>query len=670
MIVRIASILGLLLALPYWSMAADGSHLVALPDLPVVLPYASEQQRNVVTQLYDNSRQGANLAETTLTPRNVVPGKFKLLHTALVQGQVLAQPLFVRDVDLGARGIKNLVIVATAANIVYALDASDLSEIFSRPLVPGDPLILDNTKKKPNSLVSICPETYPPFIGVTSTPVIDVNDGSVFVEAYDSTFARQEIHKLNLHDQFATDQSLIVQPPGLSSEQAITEWPMRERNRASLLLLNGVVYLAFSSFICDNPRPYSGWVLGYRASDSSQVASWETPNKGDAGSSGIWQSGRGLVGSDDGYIYLMTGNDNNIQELTDHSNDPDDFVGPRLANSFVKLSASGPNGLEVAGSFTPKNTSQLSAGDTDLGSSGPILLPGNRLVGGGKQGRTYVLDTSTMKSLQNHTAFPGDGFQGFEAFFNNYHDDSNQPACTKNYDGGHPDQYCRKFIRQDALAKCDYLPQGIPPLITAPTATTGSTITSPLQRGCYVPHACYQYCQNYGPNLHAGFIYWQSSPDGGRVYAMPEKEHLKAFQYDPAEGKIKEVPAAASDLIVPDGMPGAALSLSANRNQDGIVWASLPDRVDATWGIHRGSLAALDALDLHELWRDDCVWYFAKFNPPTVADGHVFLATFANPVIDRLPDDEPNCGLPDPPIIPAKSPGSAWILEYGLSPQN
>jgi hypothetical protein len=666
MIVRIASILGLLLALPYWSMAADDSHLVALPDLPVVLPYASEQQRNVITQLYDNSRQGANLTETTLTPRNVIPGKFKLLHTALVQGQVLTQPLFVRDVDLGARGIKNLVIVATAANIVYALDASDLSVVFSKALVHGDPVAVDPAEM---NLPSFCAETYPPYVGVTSTPVIDVNDGSVFVESYDSAFPRQIIHKLNLHDQFANDERLMVQPPGLSSEQA-KEWPMHERNRAGLLLLNGVVYLAFSSFICDNPRPYSGWVLGYRASDLSQAASWETPDKGDAGSSGIWQSGRGLVGSDDGYIYLMTGNDNNINELTDHTDDSDDFVGPRLANSFVKLSASGPNGLEVAGSFTPKNTSQLSAGDTDLGSSGPILLPGNRLLGGGKQGRTYVLDTSTMKSLQNRTAFPGDGFQGFPAFINNYHNDSHNPFCTKGYDGGHPDQYCRKFIRQDALAKCDY-DQGIPPNITAPTATTGSTITSPLQSGCYVEPTCYQYCQSYGPNLHAGFIYWQSSSDGGRVYAMPEKEHLKAFQYDPAEGKIDEVPAAASDLIVPDGMPGAALSLSANRNQDGIVWASLPNQMDATWGIHRGSLAALDALDLHELWRDDCVWYFAKFNPPTVADGHVFLATFANPVIDRLPDDEQNCGLPDPQIDPnPKSPGSAWILEYGLAPQD
>jgi len=127
-------------------------------------------------------------------------------------------------------------------------------------------------------------------------------------------------------------------------------------------------------------------------------------------------------------------------------------------------------------------------------------------------------------------------------------------------------------------------------------------------------------------------------------------------------------------VIVPDGMPGGALSLSANGTQDGIVWASLPNRMDATNGVHRGSLVALDAINLHELWRDDCVWYFAKFNPPAVADGHVFLATFADPAVaptaPRKPDQ--NCDLPEPPapLSPTPSVGTAWVIEYGLLPHN
>ena len=47
----------------------------------------------------------------------------------------------------------------------------------------------------------------------------------------------------------------------------------------------------------------------------------------------------------------------------------------------------------------------------------------------------------------------------------------------------------------------------------------------------------------------------------------------------------------------------------------------MPNQMDATWGAHRGSLVALDARDLHKLWSDDCIFYFAKYNPPIVANG-------------------------------------------------
>ena len=105
---------------------------------------------------------------------------------------------------------------------------------------------------------------------------------------------------------------------------------------AGLLPSKGIIYIAFSSFICDQPAPYAGWVLAYRATDLTPVASWETPNPGISGSSGIWQSGRGLVASDDGNIFFMTGNSSDIP-LEDQRNEPDDFKDPSLANSFVKL---------------------------------------------------------------------------------------------------------------------------------------------------------------------------------------------------------------------------------------------------------------------------------------------------------------------------------------------
>jgi hypothetical protein len=93
---------------------------------------------------------------------------------------------------------------------------------------------------------------------------------------------------------------------------------------------------------------------------------------------------------------------------------------------------------------------------------------------------------------------------------------------------------------------------------------------------------------------------------------MPEKEYVTSFKYDILQKKVEETPVAKSQFLVHDGMPGGALSISANGNQDGIVWVSMPKQADATWGVHRGMLYALDAKDLHVLWSNDCTGYFAK----------------------------------------------------------
>jgi hypothetical protein len=130
-----AGAISLLMTFAGSASGGDIGSVIALPDAPFVIPM---QQRNVTTQLNNNARQGAYLAETTLNPANVQTATFGILHTHMVQGQVLAQPLYVRDVDIDGIGQKNLVIVATAANIVYALDANDLTPVFQTNLT-ADP---------------------------------------------------------------------------------------------------------------------------------------------------------------------------------------------------------------------------------------------------------------------------------------------------------------------------------------------------------------------------------------------------------------------------------------------------------------------------------------------------------------------------------------------------
>lgn len=83
------------------------------------------------------------------------------------------------------------------------------------------------------------------------------------------------------------------------------------------------------------------------------------------------------------------------------------------------------------------------------------------------------------------------------------------------------------------------------------------------------------------------------------------------------------------------GHPGAMVSLSANGNKDGILWAAIHATRDSWHESRPGVLHAYDADDIrHELWnslqvpsRDDCGEYY-KMAPPTIANGKVYLASF------------------------------------------
>ena len=119
----------------------------------------------------------------------------------------------------------------------------------------------------------------------------------------------------------------------------------------------------------------------------------------------------------------------------------------------------------------------------------------------------------------------------------------------------------------------------------------------------------------------------------------------------------------------PHGMPGGMLAVSANGNKagTGIVWAVVPLDGDANQqrGV-KGIVLALDAQDvIRTLWTSeqfverDRLGLFAKFMPPTVADGKVFVATYG--------DDEPRRDLrrPDAPR-PAQFPPHYYVAVYGL----
>jgi hypothetical protein len=126
---------------------------------------------------------------------------------------------------------------------------------------------------------------------------------------------------------------------------------------------------------------------------------------------------------------------------------------------------------------------------------------------------------------------------------------------------------------------------------------------------------------------------------GARIYVWGEVDWLRAFRFNGP--KFDPTPVDISDVTTPAGsMPGGMLTLTANGDQDGtgIIWASHPINLNANQAVVPGMVRAIDAGNLrHELWNStmraaDDIGLLAKFTPPTVANGKVYIATFSNKV--------------------------------------
>ena len=115
----------------------------------------------------------------------------------------------------------------------------------------------------------------------------------------------------------------------------------------------------------------------------------------------------------------------------------------------------------------------------------------------------------------------------------------------------------------------------------------------------------------------------------------PEEGGLLDFKLQ-AGSYLLQTPETQSNIYTP-GHPGGIMALSSNGTAgSGVLWASIPQS-DAWHQTEPGTLYAVDPTDVTKvLWSSqqnaarDAVGNFAKFTPPTVANGRVYLATFSN----------------------------------------
>ncbi|WP_321470180.1 hypothetical protein [uncultured Paludibaculum sp.] len=311
---------------------------------------------------------------------NVNPQQFGKLYTLQVDGQVYAQPLYVSGVDVPGSGQRDLLLVATMHNSVYAFDAA---------AAPTDPPLWKVNLGPPVPTANYSVDYYytdiSPEAGILSTPVIDVSTRTLYVVA--STYSERtysfKLHALDLATgtPVAGSPATItasVQGTGSDNKDSVVSFvPSAHIQRPSLLLLNGVIYVGFGSH--GDSGVYHGWLMGYSASNiTQQVALLNTSPDGEAGS--LWMAGHAPSVDEEGNIYVSTANG-----LWDGQRN--------FSQSILKLDGK----LVVKDWFTPDNYQYLNDVDNDLGSSAPIPLPGTGLlIGGGKEGVLYVMKRGNL----------------------------------------------------------------------------------------------------------------------------------------------------------------------------------------------------------------------------------------------------------------------------------
>jgi Secretion system C-terminal sorting domain len=364
-------------------------HTLGIVYLLLFQNFAVFSQTNVLTQHNDNMRTGWNATETVLNTSNVKKDSFGLLFLRPLDDQMYAQPLVVTQVNIAGTN-RNVVYAASVNNTVYAYDA-DSSNVTS----PYWQINLTESGMRPpnNGDVGQACGIYTDFtsqIGIVGTPVIDLSIKKLFVVARSVDVGGnfyQYLHAIDITNGNDSKVQITAQVPGtgigsISGNLAFN--PITHNQRCALLLVNGIIYIAYSSH-CDT-NPYHGWILGYDENLTQQYAFVNTPNDEQGG---IWMSGAGPAADPQGNIYVAAGNGTGTAGSSN------------LQMSITQLTPiSSPNTLSLSSFFIPNNYDSLGVQDQDFGPIQVLLIPNTTVaLTGCKDGNLYLVDRSNMGGL-------------------------------------------------------------------------------------------------------------------------------------------------------------------------------------------------------------------------------------------------------------------------------
>ena len=337
---------------------------------------------NVPMWHFDAQRSGLNAGEGSLTPVNVTAQTFGKMFSYLLDGYAYGQPLLVSNVTISGN-THNAVFVATEKDSVYAFDADTY----------GSGLPLWQVSLLQSGETPITKGSIQPYLGITSTPAIDLTSNTMYVVATQTSTSGStfRLHGLDITsgvEKFGGPVTIQASVPGTNSDSVngVVSLTTSCLQRSALLVANGSVFIGFGA--C-----HSGWLLSYNASTLAQTGVFNSsPNlNGEGmygGAGGIWMGGGGPAADSSGNVYISTGNG------------PYDGT-TAFGDSVLKFDSQ----LHLLDHFTPHDWEYMDCRDKDLGAGGLLLIPGSmEAVAGGKNGKLYLVNTAGLGGMQANDA--------------------------------------------------------------------------------------------------------------------------------------------------------------------------------------------------------------------------------------------------------------------------
>ena len=487
----------------------------------------------------------ANSAESLLTPANVTEAAFGRIFSLPVDGRIYAQPLYVPGVAIPNQGTHNVLYVATMNDSIFAFDAD----------TPGAPLwsvnyatLLGATPVPIVNFVGTDSFNIAGPVGIESTPVIDLTTQTMYFVT-NTLESGNIVFRLHAVDITTGAEKLgapvVIQGTFSAAGKTLTFTPSLQNQRLSLTIAKNQIIIGFGSH--EDYYQYYGWLMAYDKTSLAQTGIFNPTPTDDHGGA-FWQTGRPPVVDAAGYVYVFVAN----SFLASGSTSTWDGIN-NFTESALKLDPG--QALKLIDYFTPANYQTLDNNDQDFSSSGPALIPGTTtLVGGGKFGTIYLLNTQKMGQLQ-----------------------ANDAGAVQSFPGA-------------------------------------------------------------AGEIRGGFAYWSRSASAGGPLAFnwAANDALKAFSFN---GTTLVTTPVAQYTPPINLYPGGELTLSSNGDTQGIIWALINGQGDADHRVPPGILVAVNASTLSPLWssttnaaRDD-FGLLAKWVPPLVVNGKVYVATSSNQVV-------------------------------------